>query len=72
MHGVVFFLSQPWKSEREFVSERTLHEKQAIARLVKQLGFNEGNKFFAMVSGDSHEMSFDSGLYNAYGDFPNF
>ena len=27
VHGVVLFISQPWKSEREFPPGRTLHEK---------------------------------------------
>jgi len=53
IHGVVFFLSQPWKTEREFPSGRTLHEKQQLAATVKQLGFNtDGGKFFVLVSGD--------------------
>jgi len=52
IHGVILFVSQPWKSEREFPPERTLHEKQELARAVKNLGFNNGDKFFALISGD--------------------
>ena len=71
-HGVVLFASQPWKAEREFPPGRTLHEKQALARAVKNLGFNNGGKFFVLVSGDQHMMAYDSGEYNAFGDFPIF
>jgi len=49
-----------------------LHEKQEIARVIKQLGYNDGNKFFAVVSGDAHHISFDSGEFNVYGEFPIF
>jgi len=72
VHGVVLFLSQPWKAEREFQPSRTLHEKHELAKAVKNLGFNDGNKFFVLVSGDMHMMAYDSGEFNAFGDFPIF
>lgn len=72
IHGFVLFASQPWKAEREFNPKRTLHEKQELARAIKKLGFHSGGKFFALVSGDQHMLAYDSGEYNAFGEFPIF
>jgi hypothetical protein len=68
--NVVLLLSFSWKSEREF-NKNTVHEKKLIAEHVMGLKFNEkGQPWLVMISGDSHQVSFDDGSANIYGGFP--
>ena len=74
MKGVIIVFSLEWKTQREFAPQRTLYEKQELAALILQLGYNtpELDKFLVMISGDTHMLAYDSGEYNAYGYFPIF
>jgi len=61
-----------WKSEREFVQDKTLHEKEQLAQLIEELGFNteKTGTFLVMISGDMHSLAYDTGVFNYYGGFP--
>ena len=52
-----------------------MHEKLAIAGKISSLGYNTpklGGKFLAMISGDTHMLTYDDGVRNEQGHFPIF
>ncbi|CDW82917.1 phosphodiesterase alkaline phosphatase d-like protein [Stylonychia lemnae] len=75
IEGVILLSSLPWSSKREWNVTTTYHEKEKIGKLIEELGFNTGklnNKFLALISGDYHLLSYDTGLRNDDGNFPVF
>lgn len=74
VQGVVILQSFSWKSQREFATYTTLHEKHELAEFIRKLKFNteKTKKWLVMVSGDDHMLSYDSGEFNPYGNFPLF
>jgi hypothetical protein len=70
--NVIILLSFCWKSGREFNS-KTIHEKIELSEHIMKLRFNEnGMPWLAMISGDSHMLTYDDGSSNLYGGFPIF
>ena len=67
-------MSFPWHSKREWAQNFTLHEKRDLSNLIIQLGYNTEvtNKFLVMISGDTHMLTYDTGVLNDYGSFPIF
>jgi hypothetical protein len=65
-------LPYPWYSKREW--NHTLHEKEMISSWIVENGYNtpETNKFFVMLSGDTHMLTYDNGVRNEFGHFPIF
>ena len=63
IHGVVLTMSEPYKSPKTFIQGRTLHEKEELAELVQQLGFNTKalGKWLVMVSGGVGMLAYDDG-----------
>ena len=52
----------------------TLHEKEELSELIKNLGFNTEklDKWLVVISGDSHMVGHDTGKFNPYGGMPIF
>lgn len=74
IEGVLIIVGYPWYSKREWNKNSTFYQKEELAFLIEKLGYNTNktNKFLAMISGDTHMLTYDTGFMNKFGKFPIF